>query len=169
MLHWAPVSAMAGLWSQYRGGRDADTPEVDTTITLDMARTLLNGIGTVPEGFNLHPKLVKFMEARREMAEGSRPLDWGSAEALAFGSLVNQGNPVRVSGQDARRGTFAHRHALLRDYESGREYVPLLAYGPQVRQNVNLGTRATLSDIGQTVAENFGVQLAKGTSFLSAL
>lgn len=125
-----PVSPMADLWLRYRGGRDADTPDVDTGIPLSSLRDLLTRVSTPPPDFAVHPKLVKLLEGRREMAEGKRPLDWGAAEALAFASLVHQGYPVRVSGQDARRGTFAHRHAVLRSVRDGSEYIPLQHVSP---------------------------------------
>ena len=78
-----------------------------------------------PEGFHIHPKIKKLLEQRAEMGNGKRPLDYGMAEALAFGSLVKAGMPVRLSGQDSRRGTFNQRHSVLVDIENEQEYVPL--------------------------------------------
>ena len=78
-----------------------------------------------PDGFHIHPKVEKLLEQRLEMAEGKRPLDYGMAEALAFGSLLREGVPVRLTGQDSRRGTFNQRHAALIDIENEQEYVPL--------------------------------------------
>ncbi|MEW5853823.1 MAG: 2-oxoglutarate dehydrogenase E1 component [Myxococcota bacterium] len=124
-FHQRPISALAGLWSKYKGGKDAETPEVNTAIPEDLCRQLLTSISTPPPDFAVHPKLVKFLEARREMAQGVKPLDWGAAEALTFASLVHQGYPVRLSGQDSRRGTFAHRHAVLTSTVDGNSYTPL--------------------------------------------
>ena len=80
---------------------------------------------TVPEGFHVHPKVGKLLEQRAEMGRGERPLDYGMAEALAFGSLLAEGVPVRLSGQDSRRATFNQRHAVLIDVETEREFFPL--------------------------------------------
>jgi 2-oxoglutarate dehydrogenase E1 component len=81
----------------------------------------------VPAGFHVHPKVQKLLDERRRMGVGERPIDYGTAEALAFASLVDAGVPVRVAGQDTRRGTFNHRHAVLIDVEDEREWVPLQA------------------------------------------
>lgn len=107
------------------GGRDALVPEVDTGVPMETLRGLLLRLSTVPEGFQVHPKLKRFLEARREMAEGGRPLDWAAAEALALASLAVEGHRVRLTGQDALRGTFTQRHAALYDYATGAPYIPL--------------------------------------------
>ncbi len=87
-----------------------------------------------PEGFTVHPKLLRQLE-QREQLYGSGEADWALAEALAYGSLVYEGIDIRLTGQDARRGTFSHRHAVLIDNDSGAEYTPLAALdapqGPQ--------------------------------------
>jgi len=78
-----------------------------------------------PEGFTVHPKLKSLLEKREQMSrEGD--IDWGYAEILAFGSLLMEGTPVRLAGQDSRRGTFVQRHAVLHDRETGAEWTPLL-------------------------------------------
>ena len=69
----------------------------------------------IPANFKLHPTVERMLAARREMGEGKVALDWGMAENLAYASLVDEGHPVRLSGQDSGRGTFAHRHAVLHD------------------------------------------------------
>jgi 2-oxoglutarate dehydrogenase E1 component len=78
-----------------------------------------------PEDFNVHPKLKRLLVTREEMGQGSRPVDWGCAEMWAFGSLLLEGTPVRLAGQDSERGTFSHRHAVLHDVGDDRKYVPL--------------------------------------------
>jgi len=127
-------SAMAGLWAKYAGGFDRDTPEVPTTYPKEKLEALADKLSTLPEGFTPNPKIVRFMSHRKEMGQGKRPLDWGMAEALAFGSLVAEGTRIRLSGQDVERGTFSHRHSVLHDYETGKEYTPLnhLAEGQAV-------------------------------------
>jgi len=80
---------------------------------------------TYPAGFHIHPKVKKLLEQRTEMGAGKRDVDYGMAEALAFASLVRAGIPVRMSGQDSRRGTFNQRHSVLLDVDNEQEYVPL--------------------------------------------
>src|SRR5262249_42263949 len=75
--------------------------------------------------FHIHPKVKKLLEQRAEMGAGKRDVDYGMAEALAFASLVRAGIPIRMSGQDSRRGTFNQRHSVLLDIENEQEYVPL--------------------------------------------
>ncbi len=116
---------LSGIWQGYVGGEDRLVPEVDTGVPMEALKHLLHRLASVPEGFQVHPKLKRFLEARREMAEGKRPLDWAAAEALAFASLAVEGHRVRLTGQDALRGTFTQRHAALYDYKTGEPYIPL--------------------------------------------
>jgi len=83
-----------------------------------------------PEGFRVNPKVERIMAARAKAIRGEAPIDWGTGEALAFGSLLLEGTPVRLSGQDSRRGTFSHRHAVLSDSETGESYTPLKTLEP---------------------------------------
>jgi len=85
----------------------------------------------VPEDFTLHPKIKPILAKRQAMAEGRESMDWGFAEMMAFGTIVLDGNRVRLSGQDSGRGTFSHRHALLFDYVTGKGYAPLNAVVPE--------------------------------------
>jgi 2-oxoglutarate dehydrogenase E1 component len=121
----AGAQAMSGFWKAYRGGALGRGPEVATGVPADELRTVGETLVHVPQGFRVHPKLAKVLEARAEMIRGARPLDWGTAEALAIGSLAWEGTRVRLVGQDSRRGTFSHRHAVLFDYERGTPYAPL--------------------------------------------
>jgi 2-oxoglutarate dehydrogenase E1 component len=91
----------------------------DTLIALN------ERIASWPESFRVHPRLAKQLERRRSAAEEPAGIDWGHAEALAFASLLTDGSSVRLSGQDAERGTFSHRHAVLHDVETGATWVPL--------------------------------------------
>jgi 2-oxoglutarate dehydrogenase E1 component len=84
----------------------------------------------VPEGFHIHPKVKKLFEQRLEMAAGTRAFDYGMAELTAFASLVAEGTPVRLSGQDSQRGTFNQRHAVVVDIETEAKYVPLAHVQP---------------------------------------
>src|SRR5690242_17046785 len=117
--------AMAGLWSHYRGGPDAQTPEVPTNVPVDKLRSLLNSIATVPEGSTPNDKIARLLESRRKLAAEGGVFDWGTGEHLAFATLLDEGAPIRFSGQDARRGTFSHRHAVLADAHDGKRYTPL--------------------------------------------
>jgi 2-oxoglutarate dehydrogenase E1 component len=133
-------------WDNYSGGRYKADYEVDTGLTEEELREITARLTTYPEGFHIHPKVKKLLEQRAEMTAGKRPVDYGMAEALAFGSLVKAGVPVRLSGQDSRRGTFNQRHSVLLDIENEQEYVPLqhIAAG-QVRCDI---INSTLSEAG---------------------
>ncbi len=114
-----------GIWTGYKGGDVSDSDEPDTGCSLDRLSENLIKQTQLPKGFKAHPKLERILEARREMAEGKKPLDWGAAEALAFGTLLFEGHPIRMTGQDVGRGTFSHRHAMIYDYQTGERYIPL--------------------------------------------
>ncbi|MFN0008748.1 MAG: 2-oxoglutarate dehydrogenase E1 component [Planctomycetota bacterium] len=119
------VDHLGALWHGYHGGTDASVPEVDTTVPRAELSSLLEALTVVPKGFHTHPKLERWLEARREMARGEKPLDWAAAEALAFASLAKAGHRVRLTGQDSERGTFSHRHSVLHDVETGARHMPL--------------------------------------------
>src|SRR5215472_10442920 len=116
---------LPGYWDKFEGGRYKAEYEVDTGIASEEVRELTARLTTYPEGFHIHPKVKKLLEQRMEMGEGKRAVDYGMAEALAFASLVKTGIPVRLTGQDSRRGTFNQRHSVLVDIENEQEYVPL--------------------------------------------
>ena len=101
------------------------TVPADTTISMAEIRRLGARLDSLPEDFELHPRVAKIVEDRRMMAAGAMPADWGFAEIMAYASLVDQGHPVRLSGQDTGRGTFFHRHAVFLNQRNGDEYVPL--------------------------------------------
>jgi 2-oxoglutarate dehydrogenase E1 component len=104
---------------------------VSTSVRGEVLDRIAERIVTVPAGFEMHPKLKGILGARRDNVVGRKSIDWGTAEALAYGSLVLEGYPVRLSGQDSRRGTFSHRHAYLYDYNNGRSFCPLTQLDPQ--------------------------------------
>jgi 2-oxoglutarate dehydrogenase E1 component len=98
-----------------------------TAISAETIKTIVDGLTRVPEGFNLQPKIKRIiLEHQRKVFEAGGPYEWHYAEALAFGSLLLEGTPVRLSGQDSSRGTFSTRHAVLYDAKTGEPYVPLL-------------------------------------------
>jgi 2-oxoglutarate dehydrogenase E1 component len=100
-------------------------PEGDTGISEEMLRNIVEKTTSAPDGFSVHPKLKKFLEKRKDLVDGKSEAEWAFAETLAFGSLLLEGTPVRLSGQDSVRGTFSQRHLALTDIKSGSEYVPL--------------------------------------------
>jgi multifunctional 2-oxoglutarate metabolism enzyme len=100
-------------------------PAGGTSVGMDMLRKVALRLSTVPDNFRLHPKLVNFMAKRQELVAHSPDIDWSFAEALAFGTLVYEGTPVRLSGQDCARGTFSQRHAILSDLQTGTQFIPL--------------------------------------------
>ncbi len=102
-----------------------------TAADRQILEQVINALTRVPEGFHLHPKLGGFLRRREQVFREGGPVDWALAEALAFGSLVLEGVPVRLSGQDSARGTFSQRHAILYDYEDGSEYCPLQHVAPE--------------------------------------
>ncbi|MCY3577112.1 MAG: multifunctional oxoglutarate decarboxylase/oxoglutarate dehydrogenase thiamine pyrophosphate-binding subunit/dihydrolipoyllysine-residue succinyltransferase subunit [bacterium] len=99
-------------------------PPVDTGVSERQIKRVLDALTSMPDGFMLHPKLARQFEARDSMmAQGM--VDWGLAEALAFGSLLDEGTSIRLAGQDSRRGTFSHRHSTLVCNQTAREHCPL--------------------------------------------
>jgi 2-oxoglutarate dehydrogenase E1 component len=114
-------------WTPFRG-TTWDQP-ADTRVPREKIRALAERLLAVPEGFEPHPRVEKIWGERRKMAQGDQMADWGFAENLAYATLVDAGYPVRLSGQDAGRGTFAHRHAVIHDQGTGNSYTPLQHLG----------------------------------------
>ena len=112
-------------WTSWVGGPYKTDYEVETGLSKQTLAALTVGITSYPAGFHIHPKVEKLLELRRQMGGGDRAVDYGMAEMLAFASLLVDGVPVRVSGQDTRRGTFNHRHSVWIDTENEEEYSPL--------------------------------------------
>jgi 2-oxoglutarate dehydrogenase E1 component len=96
-----------------------------TGVTAERIVALAKRLTQMPPGLELHPRVAQVMTNRARMMAGELPLDWGAAETLAYASLLEEGFPVRITGQDSGRGTFFHRHAVLHDQTTGRRYVPL--------------------------------------------
>jgi 2-oxoglutarate dehydrogenase E1 component len=109
-------------WREYL---DADWSPVKTAVELPRLRALGKAITTYPSDWTLQPRVLAIMQARERMVAGELALDWGCAETLAYASLIQEGYPVRLTGQDSGRGTFFHRHAVLNDQVTGRRYIPL--------------------------------------------
>ncbi len=116
---------LASFWAFYIGGREREAAEVETDMKKEQLIDLLGMLSQVPRNFTPHPKIKRWLDNRREMLDGTRPIDWSAAEALAIASLAVQKLRVRLSGQDSERGTFSHRHAVLHDVVTGQRYMPL--------------------------------------------
>jgi len=123
-------------WSAYSGAKWTD--QADTSAPLADLQRLGERLTHVPEGFKLHPTVERVVQARREMAQGKRMLDWGMAETLSYATLLVNGFGVRLSGQDSARGTFAHRHAVWHD---------------QNREKWDAGSHTPLQHLADTQAE----------------
>jgi 2-oxoglutarate decarboxylase len=101
------------------------SPDVETAVPAARLRELGEALLRIPEGFTVHPKLVKQLERRREALGEPGGLDWAHAEALAFAALLTEGTPIRLTGQDTERGTFSQRHMVLHDAKTGQTVCPI--------------------------------------------
>ncbi|HEY1792634.1 MAG TPA: 2-oxoglutarate dehydrogenase E1 component [Opitutaceae bacterium] len=120
----------------FRGSNAQFQPEyhhtpVPTSVPDEEISRVIRGLTTLPETFRVNPKIRRLLDARALAYKEGGPVDWGLGEALAFGTLLVEGTPVRLSGQDCERGTFSHRHAVLADTESGEKYTPLKNLDPK--------------------------------------
>ncbi|MDE0841051.1 MAG: 2-oxoglutarate dehydrogenase E1 component [Porticoccaceae bacterium] len=110
-------------WAPYLG-HQWRTPG-DTSIAATTLAKVATSITTIPEVIKVQRQVAKLYDDRRKMAAGDLPLNWGMAELLSYGSLIEQGYPIRFTGQDVRRGTFSHRHAAVVNQDDGEDYIPL--------------------------------------------
>ncbi len=115
---------LEGAWSGLEVA-SGDDRRGETQAAVELLREVGQALTRVPEGFNAHRTIRRLLDNKRKMLEGGRGLDWATAEALAFGTLLAEGTPVRLSGQDSGRGTFSQRHAALVDQQSEERYIPL--------------------------------------------
>ena len=119
------LAVLPDYWAAYRGGKYKPEYEVETGLTADEVGKVAAGLAKYPASFHIHPKIKKLLEQRAEMGQGKCPFDYGMAEAVAIGSLLMEGTPVRLSGQDSQRGTFNQRHSVLIDIENEETLIPL--------------------------------------------
>jgi 2-oxoglutarate dehydrogenase E1 component len=110
-------------WRPYLG--HAWTARHDTRFDLKTLQDLSNKLMEVPEGFVVQRQVAKILEDRHKMAAGALPINWGYAETMAYATLLFEGHPIRMTGQDIGRGTFSHRHAALHNQKDGSTYLPL--------------------------------------------
>lgn len=115
-----------GVWSGLRTADSADDPRRGkTAVPVKQLKEIGKVLTTLPEGFNAHKTIQRFLDGRAKMMETGEGIDWAMAEALAFGSLCLDGHKIRLSGQDCERGTFSQRHSVLYDQENEERYIPL--------------------------------------------
>jgi len=131
------TSKMYVDWPKLLNGKLSDA--ITTAVGMEKVKQLAQIINTVPEGVELHSRVAKVYDDRRKMAAGEIPGDWGFAENLAYATILDEGNNLRLVGQDVGRGTFTHRHAILHDQKTDNYYLPL-------RQLVESPEQATIID-----------------------
>jgi len=119
-----PDTRFTGIWAGYHGGPASRADTVETGVAVDRLGPLLRSMSVVPEGFQRHPRLSRFVDHREKMASGDAPLDWAAGEGLAIASLAVQGVRVRLTGQDSARGTFSQRHAVFHDVKTAEACFP---------------------------------------------
>jgi len=148
--------SFAKIMAYKKADRDDFERTVDTGISEKDLKSIAGSINSIPKSFNAHPKVGKLVEGRVQMMEGNGTIDWGLAELLAYGSLLKGGYPVRLSGQDCQRGTFSHRHAVVKDFETGKELSLLNQVGGAESEVIN----SALSENG-VMGFEFGFSVAK--------
>jgi 2-oxoglutarate dehydrogenase E1 component len=128
-------ASMLGLWTEYQGGKDLDSPDADTRFAREKLVEALDRMTSYPDWFTPHPRIERFvLDKQRTVMETGEGVDWGTAENLAFASLLLEGVRCRLTGQDVRRGTFSHRHAVIFDGKTGRRYTRLAHLSPTQAQ-----------------------------------
>ncbi|MFN4274027.1 MAG: 2-oxoglutarate dehydrogenase E1 component [Aliihoeflea sp.] len=121
-----------GAWSGLRTADNQDEQRRGkTAVPVKSLKEIGKKLAEVPEGFEIHRTIQRFMDNRRKAIESGEGIDWATAEALAFGSILMEGNPIRLSGQDSERGTFSQRHSVLYDQRDESRFIPLNNLGPQ--------------------------------------
>jgi 2-oxoglutarate dehydrogenase E1 component len=119
---------LTSAWNGFKSPKELATevlPHLPTSVEADKLKHIANVIAGAPEEFEVHRNLKRILSNRKKVVEEGQGIDWSTAEALAFGSLLMEGKHVRVSGQDVERGTFSQRHAVLHDQETEKTYTPL--------------------------------------------
>ncbi len=114
-----------GSWRWQGFGRRYSHEPVDTSVSREALTEIAEALVRWPEDFTIHKTLERVLRQRADCVLKDEPLDWGAAEMYAYGAILLEGAPVRLSGQDSRRGTFSHRHAVIRDMKTGRKFIPL--------------------------------------------
>jgi 2-oxoglutarate dehydrogenase E1 component len=159
---WRPMTEHSVDWTPYIGHEWND--DYDKEISIDKLKELATKIATIPAEHRVHNRVQKIYDDRIKMAKGEKLLDWGMAENLAYASIVDLGKRVRLTGQDAGRGTFFHRHAVLHNQDDASHYLPLQnireGQGPfDVHDSVLSEVSVLAFEYGYTTAEPSGLTL----------
>ncbi len=157
------VTPMHGVWENFAGGPDEAVPDVETKVPAARLDELSAKVTAVPEGFALHRKLQRFVKELGEMTRGEAPLSWAACEHLAYASLLTEGHDIRISGQDAIRGTFTHRHCGWTDNNTGERYFAL--QNLESEQGTFSCYNSPLSEFG-VLGFEFGYSLASPNTLL---
>src|SRR5690606_22323121 len=124
--NYSGPSFLQGLWENYLGGPDAEAPDVDTGVDKETLKALLKKLAHLPEGFTPHRDVQRtVIKVREAVVEEDKSFHWSIAENLAYATVLAEGHPIRLSGQDTERGTFSHRHAVIHDVKTGDAYTAL--------------------------------------------
>lgn len=140
---------LTSAWHGFKSPKELATevlPHLPTGVSVENLKHIGDKIGTAPDGFNVHKNLKRILANRKKTVDDGKAIDWSTAEALAFGTLCDEGHHVRVSGQDVERGTFSQRHAVLHDQESEKTYTPLQHISP--KQASFVISNSSLSEFG---------------------
>jgi len=159
---WRPMTEHSVDWTPYIGHNWDD--DYDKAISVEKLNELANKLVTIPENHRVHGRVNKIYDDRKKMASGEKLLDWGMAENLAYASIVDLGERVRITGQDSGRGTFFHRHAVLHNQDDGSQYLPLQnireGQGPfDVHDSVLSEVSVLAFEYGYTTAEPAGLTI----------
>jgi 2-oxoglutarate dehydrogenase E1 component len=159
---WRPMTEHSVDWTPYLGHEWDD--DYDKEISLEKLKELALKVSTVPESHPVHSRVKKIYDDRMRMATGEKLFDWGMAENLAYASIVDRGDRVRITGQDSGRGTFFHRHAVLHNQDDGSTYLPLQnireGQGPfDIHDSVLSEVSVLAFEYGYTTAEPAGLTI----------
>ena len=158
---------LEGKWTGFTKAASGLGKEPDTGVDLGMLKSIGNALAKYPEGFNINRKIERQLKAKEEMMANGQGLDWAMGEALGFGSLLVEGTPIRLTGQDSGRGTFSHRHSVLIDQETEERYLPLNNIASQqARYEVHDSSLSELAvlgfEYGYSLAEPAALTLWEG-------
>ncbi|MDA0902413.1 MAG: 2-oxoglutarate dehydrogenase E1 component [Proteobacteria bacterium] len=132
---------------QWKGIKDGETTTPKTAVDTKKLKELGKKITEVPADFNINSKIARQLKAKSDIIDSGKNVDWGTAESLAFASLLDEGHPIRITGQDSGRGTFSHRHSVLHDAKDASRYYPLN----------NLGDKAANYEVHDSILSEYGV------------
>ena len=149
---------LEGKWQGFTTAPSAEERKGETDVSLELLHEVGNAITTVPDSFNLNPKLRRLLDNRKKAIEAGEGIDWSTGEALAFGTLLTENTLVRLSGQDVARGTFSQRHAILTDQETEEVFIPLEQIRPG-NQAKFIARNSTLSEVA-VLGFEYGLSLA---------